>query len=90
MQEGSRIHRMIQRSMGPEYAAEVTMVHKVECGEYQVIIEGRADGVITGDIMVIDEIKSTYKDLNYLTTPEPVHLAQAKCYAYFYAEKMLS
>lgn len=88
MQEGSRIHRMIQRSMGPEYAAEVPMVHKVECGEYQVIIEGRADGVITGDIMVIDEIKSTYKDLNYLTTPEPVHLAQAKCYAYFYAEKM--
>ena len=88
MQEGSRIHRMIQRSMGSEYAAEVSMVHKVECEGYRVSIEGRADGVIAGEPVVIDEIKSTYKDLNYLTKPDPVHLAQAKCYAYFYAEKM--
>lgn len=88
MQEGSRIHRMIQRSMGSEYAAEVPMVHKVECEGYQVSIEGRADGVIAGEPVVIDEIKSTYKDLNYFTKPDPVHLAQAKCYAYFYAERM--
>lgn len=88
MQEGSRIHRMIQRSMGPDYTAEVTMAHKVECRDYQVMIEGRADGVISGDIIVIDEIKSTYKELKYVTVPESVHLAQAKCYAYFYAEKM--
>ena len=88
MQEGSRIHRMIQRSMGSEYAAEVPMIHKVECEGYQVSIEGRADGVIDGTPVVIDEIKSTYKDLSYLTKPDSVHLAQAKCYAYFYAERM--
>ena len=88
MQEGSRIHRMIQRSMGSEYAAEVPMIHKVECEGYQVSIEGRADGVIDGRPVVIDEIKSTYKDLSYLTKPDSVHLAQAKCYAYFYAERM--
>lgn len=88
MQEGSRIHRMIQRSMGTEYAAEVPMIHKVECEGYQVSIEGRADGVIDGTPVVIDEIKSTYKDLSYLTKPDSVHLAQAKCYAYFYAERM--
>lgn len=87
MQEGNRIHRMIQSSMGSEYTPEVPMVHKVSCGEYQVVIDGRADGVITGETTVIDEIKSTYKDLSYLSVPDPVHLAQAKCYAYFYGEK---
>lgn len=88
MQEGSRIHRMIQSSMGPEYKAEVAMSHQIDCGDYQVTIEGRADGVISGEITMIDEIKSTYRELQHLKEPEPVHLAQAKCYGYFYAEKM--
>ncbi len=35
----------------------------------------------------IDEIKSTYTNLNKITEPVPVHLAQAKCYAYIYARE---
>ena len=43
---GGRIQRKIQRSMGPEYHAEVSMKMLVPCGEFQIQIEGRADGVI--------------------------------------------
>lgn len=58
-----------------------------------VLLEGRADGIfygsdperpIFGDAWTIDEIKTTYKKISGLTEPEPVHLAQAKCYAYIY------
>lgn len=84
MQEGSRIHRMLQRRMGAGYRAEVPLVHEIDCGEYTVRIEGRADGIIEENPVVIDEIKATYKELKKLTKPVPVHLAQAKCYAYMY------
>lgn len=86
MQEGSRIHRMIQKRMGSNYQAEVPMRYVYDAKDYQIIIEGRADGVIVQeDITTIDEIKGTYKDLERMKEPVSVHLAQAKCYAYFYA-----
>ena len=47
MQEGGRIHRMIQRRMGPEYRAEVSLRHVYDAGEYEIVVEGRADGIIT-------------------------------------------
>ncbi len=46
MQEGGRIHRMIQRRMGSDYHAEVLLRHKVETENYAILIEGRADGII--------------------------------------------
>ena len=47
MQEGGRIHRMIQRRMGPSYQAEVPLSYACDAGEYEIIVEGRADGIIT-------------------------------------------
>ncbi len=47
MQEGGRIHRMIQRRMGPSYQAEVSLSYIYDAGEYEIIVEGRADGIIT-------------------------------------------
>ena len=47
MQAGSRIHRKIQRRMGAAYQAEVSMRHVADEGDFQIVIEGRADGVIT-------------------------------------------
>ena len=45
MQEGSRIHRKIQRRMGSDYHAEVPL-RLVLCDEnYDLVIEGRADGI---------------------------------------------
>ena len=137
MQEGGRIHRMIQRRMGPSYQAEVSLSHVYDAGEYEIVVEGRADGIITeyaghpmpesagklpqkeeqsgmeekaaGGVetppaltpgqeqsvqkltVTIDEIKGTYHDLKKMRGPVPVHLAQAKCYAYIYAtQKKLS
>ena len=90
MQEGGRIHRMIQRRMGPSYQAEVPLSYAYDAGEYEIIVEGRADGIITEQsvqrvAVTIDEIKGTYHDLKKMKAPVPVHLAQAKCYAYIYA-----
>ena len=51
------------------------------------MIEGRADGIIKEERITIDEIKGIYMDLSYLEEPVGVHLAQAKCYAYMYAQQ---
>ena len=87
MTEGSRIHRMIQRRQGAAYRAEVPLSYTYETEAYHIVIEGRADGVIEemGQITTIDEIKGTYKDLDKLKKPLPLHLEQAMCYAYMYA-----
>ncbi|MDE7131407.1 MAG: ATP-dependent DNA helicase, partial [Lachnospiraceae bacterium] len=95
MQEGSRIHRMIQRRMGPEYQAEVGLKYVYDTGEYEIIVEGRADGIITEQLLqeqltqrvrvTVDEIKGVFRDIKKMKDSVPVHLAQAKCYAYIYA-----
>lgn len=111
MLEGSRLHRKLQRSQGPEYSAEVSLKYEYVTENYVVRIEGRADGIINEslqkpeepniqanqisinqylineefDLITIDEIKCVHKKLERMTAPEPVHLAQAKVYAYIYA-----
>ncbi|MCR5671289.1 MAG: ATP-dependent DNA helicase [Butyrivibrio sp.] len=45
MLEGGRIHRMIQKSMGPDYHAEVPLYFYRSYEDYDLIIEGRADGI---------------------------------------------
>ena len=85
MAEGGRIHRMIQRRMGSEYTAEVVLSYRYPAGEYAILVDGRADGIIDGDFITIDEIKGTYRHLDKMDAPIPEHLAQAKCYACIYA-----
>lgn len=84
MQAGSRLHRKIQKKMGVSYHAEVPLKLVVEEEDYQLVVEGRADGIIIEDEVTIDEIKGIYRNLEYLEEPIGVHLAQAKCYAYIY------
>lgn len=82
MQEGGRIHRMIQRRMGSEYQAEVFLRYTHPAGDYCLVLEGRADGIIDKpESVTVDEIKGTYRELSYMKEPVPVHLAQAKVYA---------
>ncbi len=140
MLEGANLHRMIQRRQGRQYHAEVylkCMVRRCDC---EIVVDGRADGIIwpencglgdfpedenkqtaylelTGDTLpetgllpdasdntsasdkntpdilhtdpscvVIDEIKTTYRDLERIKEPEPEHLAQAKVYAFIVAK----
>ena len=87
MVEGGRIHRMIQRRMGSEYEAEVFLKYIEETPKYRLIIDGRADGIITTGHVTIDEIKGTYRDLEKVKGPEPVHLAQARVYAYIHGKQ---
>ncbi len=83
---GSRIHRRIQQRMGADYQAEVPLKIQVPCDGFSLQIEGRADGIQNkGTKVLIDEIKGVLKELDHLEAPVPVHLAQAKCYAYIYA-----
>ena len=88
MLEGSRIHRMIQKSMGSEYTPEVPLSFSVEYPGYRILISGRADGVIRKNgRVVVDEIKCTYRDLNRIGEPPLEHLSQARCYAFFIASR---
>lgn len=86
MLEGGRIHRMIQKRMGADYSAEVPLAFLYEGDGIDITVEGRADGIIVNDSGVtIDEIKSTYADVMKYREAKPLHLAQAKFYAYMYA-----
>ncbi len=88
MQQGGRIHRKIQGRMGANYQAEVSLKYCVERERFQILLEGRADGILKEEErIIVDEIKAMYKDVDLLTEPVPVHLAQAKCYAYIYAKE---
>ena len=86
MQEGSRIHRKIQGKMGASYKSEVALKLVWEEQQYDLTLEGRADGIIEDkDGTCIDEIKGVYQDVQYMKEPIYVHKAQAMCYAYIYA-----
>ncbi|WP_222427955.1 ATP-dependent DNA helicase [Sporomusa sp. KB1] len=92
MVEGSKIHRKIQQAQGSEYEPEVSLAIVVERPDVNLQISGRADGIITtkdgtGNKQVtIDEIKSVTDELDEIQEDyNPLHWAQAKCYAYMYA-----
>ncbi|HJB82229.1 MAG TPA: DEAD/DEAH box helicase, partial [Candidatus Mediterraneibacter intestinavium] len=89
---GGRIHRKIQRRMGPEYHAEVSLKMVIPCEEFTIRLEGRADGIIIHETeekteVTVDEIKGVFRDLHHIESPAGVHIAQAKCYAYIYASQ---
>ena len=79
MQEGSRMHRKIQKRMGSNYAAEVPLSMMTPIKRDNILleltVEGRADGILYNDNeeITIDEIKGVYLDLEYLTKPIEVH-----------------
>ena len=45
MQEGSRIHRKLQKAAGSGYAAEVSLTYEYQTQHYNIVVEGRADGI---------------------------------------------
>ncbi len=90
MQEGTRIHKKLQRQGGFSYQAEVPLRHSTNIERdgisFQITIEGRADGIFPDESgTVVDEIKGVYHDISAMTEPLPVHRAQALCYAFIYA-----
>lgn len=85
--EGTKAHKKIQNAMDANYEKEVKLVHEYVAQDITFVVEGRADGIIRDLIAVtIDEIKSTRTSLEVIDEDyNPLHWAQAKCYAYFYA-----
>lgn len=85
-QEGIEVHQFWQEQYGSSDEAEVFVKTSFVQGEFTLEITGRIDGVKhQNDKIVIEEIKSTRMDLEYLEIDSiPAHLAQAKMYAYMY------
>lgn len=90
MQEGTRIHKKLQRRMRDNYRAEVSLSLEVPISyeklDFTITVEGRADGIFTDETGEnIDEIKGVYRDIHSMKEAVPVHRAQALCYAYIHA-----
>lgn len=92
MQEGNRIHKMLQRRAGTGYKAEVPLSAAIPVRydgvSFKLCLEGRADGIFTdGTIVTIDEIKGVYNEISLMEEPVALHRAQALCYAFIYSSK---
>lgn len=89
MLEGTRIHRKIQKEAGAEYQPEVRMSYRKVYDRFVLIVDGIADGVVrTSEGLLIDEIKSVSVSLDQeVMTDNPLHWAQAKCYAYILGQE---
>lgn len=65
MAQGTKIHKKIQNSMGINYSSEVTLCHtsiiEYEGEEFEICVDGRADGIIKPDESV-SASKSYLKD----------------------------
>ncbi|SHH58339.1 DNA excision repair protein ERCC-2 [Clostridium collagenovorans DSM 3089] len=87
--EGTRAHQKIQKSYKENYSAEVPLKFKFNYEGIDIFIEGRADGIlIEEDTVVIDEIKTTVRDLKNIDEEfNPLHWAQAKCYGFIYCKE---
>lgn len=86
MLEGIRAHQKIQAKYDKTYKKEYKLKNTTTYKDVIFEVEGRADGLgIKDGIYLIDEIKSTSRNLDELTGDNKLHRAQALCYAYFYA-----
>lgn len=80
-------HQQVQRSRSAGYETEVSIRHMVEQADLRLEIFGRIDGIFVEESPpVIDEIKTTRHELDLIDQDyNPLHWAQARCYAYIYA-----
>ncbi|ECQ6354493.1 TPA: ATP-dependent DNA helicase [Listeria innocua] len=84
--EGTKIHQLLQKEAGEEYEAEVPLKLVQVIDDISFTLEGRADGVINGEM--IDEIKTTEVEMDEITEDfRPLHWAQLICYGFMLAEK---
>ena len=86
---GIRGHQKIQRSRPPGYLTELPVEHTVEAEEFTLQIKGRIDGLlITTKQVLLEEIKTVQGTWDYAA--DPLHWAQAKCYAFMQAREPAS
>ncbi|XZF77475.1 ATP-dependent DNA helicase [Bacillus sp. AL-1R] len=88
--EGTKAHQKIQREYGELDVKERPISGTITFDQLVFQIEGRLDGLLLKDDQyIIEEIKSTMKDLDEVNENSyPVHWAQAKVYGYFICEEL--
>ncbi|MFZ5880647.1 MAG: helicase C-terminal domain-containing protein [Chloroflexota bacterium] len=86
-QLGTRGHQRVQRSRPQGYETEVEISHRVEGAYPPLEVRGRIDGLYADKTpLILEEIKTTTLSLEHVNEEHnPLHWAQAKCYAYMYA-----
>ncbi|MBU3108121.1 ATP-dependent DNA helicase [Clostridium gasigenes] len=90
--EGTLAHQKLQASNATiykNYEKEVKLESEFYIGNIVLSVEGRCDGIIfENDLVIIEEIKSTFKSLIFIEEEyNELHWAQGKFYAYIYGEK---
>lgn len=87
--EGTRAHQKVQKNnedFYKKYDKEVYLKSEFDLGNFILKVDGRADGIIIEDNnVIIEEIKSTYKNLEDIKDDNETHWAQLKFYAFIYA-----
>ncbi len=91
-EDGQEIHQRLQAQRqedNPEYEAEVLLSHTFLDPSWEILVSGRADGILSGPTPEIEEIKSTFH-LERLQEKLHLHhpyLLQLRTYGYFYWKK---
>ncbi|MEE2659049.1 MAG: ATP-dependent DNA helicase [Candidatus Latescibacterota bacterium] len=84
--EGTRGHQFVQDQRPDGYEAEVSITYLYQSAPISLEISGRADGVLfEDDVLLIEEIKTTYGSIDAKRPDNPHHWAQAKLYAHVLA-----
>ncbi|MFM6929920.1 MAG: ATP-dependent DNA helicase [Bdellovibrio sp.] len=90
-QLGNEIHQAVQRRRireNPLYIAEKKLSLEVPVGKYLFVISGRVDGIVEGDDVLIEEIKSAFEidSLEHKLTTDENHpyVWQLKTYGYIH------
>ncbi|MBT3315159.1 MAG: ATP-dependent DNA helicase, partial [Anaerolineae bacterium] len=88
-QAGTQGHKRVQRSRPESYQSEVEVSFRVAEEELPLEIRGRIDGLdATQTPVLIEEIKTTTMAFDLVHEDHnPLHWAQAQCYAYIYAQQ---
>jgi DNA excision repair protein ERCC-2 len=88
-QLGTQGHKRVQRSRPESYQTEVEIACRVEGSDPLLEVQGRIDGVYaSAEPVIIEEIKTTTLSLELVSERHnPLHWAQAQCYAYMYARQ---
>nr|WP_225362942.1 ATP-dependent DNA helicase [Apilactobacillus quenuiae] len=83
-QQGSKIHRKLQKKHGKEYKAEVSLYKKIKMNNIDFQIDGRIDGLVLKQTSAeIEEIKTS--DTIFEELPDSIlklYWGQIKAYAY--------
>ena len=88
MSKGNQLHLAYQKRKIGNCLNEYYLTTTEIIDDFKAVIEGKADTIRSGNIPIIEEIKSTVEDLeSHIKKYQKWHLAQAICYGYMYLKE---